>query len=173
MGRWVDLPAIAWRERAAPGRFVEEHAMGSAGKLTRERDGGRAVRFRGDVLLKCLTDRSVESGSRLAGARFRTREYRQQSDGLRNGRRPVSQGLFKRRQFQFSVLCTLPVVVSSPDESARQIPVAPVAPCRGPACPMCAARRSVRTLEGFRTDTFFCPSCEHVWEVRKPRTPAE
>jgi hypothetical protein len=74
VGRWVDLPAIAWRERAAPGRFVEEHAMGSAGKLTRERDGGRAVRFRGDVLLKCLTDRGVESGSRLAGARFRTRE---------------------------------------------------------------------------------------------------
>jgi hypothetical protein len=49
--RWVDLPAIAWGERRAPGRFVEEHAMGRAGKLTRERDGGRAVRFRGDVLL--------------------------------------------------------------------------------------------------------------------------
>jgi hypothetical protein len=113
-----------------------------------------------------VTQKMTKRAASLDTTAFDTRTISREHKG-------ALPGLFKRRQFQFSVLCTLPVVVSSPDESARQIPVAPVAPCRGPGCPMCAARRSVRTLEGFRTDTFFCPSCEHVWEVRKPRTPTE
>jgi hypothetical protein len=57
--------------------------------------------------------------------------------------------------------------------AARLTPITPVAVSREPACPMCVARRTVRTLEGFRTDTFFCPSCDHVWEARKPRAPTE
>jgi hypothetical protein len=48
-----------------------------------------------------------------------------------------------------------------------------VAVSREPACPMCVSRRTVRILEGFITETFSCPSCDHVWEARKPRVPIE
>jgi hypothetical protein len=65
------------------------------------------------------------------------------------------------------------LLMSSADQSARLTPITLVALSRKPACPMCAARRTVRILEGFRTETFSCPSCDHVWEARKPRAPIE
>ena len=63
--------------------------------------------------------------------------------------------------------------MSSENQVARLTPIVRVVASREPTCPMCAARRTVRTLEEFRTETFFCPSCDHVWETRKPRAPIE
>ena len=83
------------------------------------------------------------------------------------------RGVFKRRQFQFSVSRTVFGVVFPADESPRLTTIGSVAVRREPACPMCVARRAVRTGECFRTETFFCRSCDHVWEVRKPRAPTE
>jgi transposase-like protein len=82
-------------------------------------------------------------------------------------------GLFKRRQFHFCVSRTVSGVVFPADESVRPAATGSVAVRREPSCPMCVARRTVRTGECFRTDTFFCPSCNYVWEVRKPRALTE
>jgi transposase-like protein len=34
-----------------------------------------------------------------------------------------------------------------------------------PECPKCRSRQVVLAFEGYSRKTYFCPDCEHVWDV--------